>query len=179
MRKALLFRALFDFPCLQGGRQQRSPCIWFGCTNADHCCLQDDFKNELAAQKVFLQGPDKHGRGVIILKVSRHSKTKRDLEETKRLICHTLDHQVKLHDLRLNPDAKGVGIFDLRGTGLLVGPCQKPICCAFVSSYLNICTAALDTLPLENTCFQLAECQAMKPRLQSPDAMSHYQSLAR
>lgn len=64
---------------------------------------------------MFLQGPDKHGRGVIILKASRHSKTNRDLEENKRLICHTLDYQIKLHDLRLNPDAKGVGIFDLRG----------------------------------------------------------------
>ena len=65
---------------------------------------------------MFLQGPDKHGRGVIILKTSRHSKTKRDLEETKRCICYTLDHQIRLHDLRLNPDAKGLGIFDLRGT---------------------------------------------------------------
>ncbi len=64
---------------------------------------------------MFLQGPDKHGRGVIILKASRHSKSKRDLEETKRCICYTLDHQIKLHDLRLNPDAKGLGIFDLRG----------------------------------------------------------------
>ncbi|CAL5218691.1 g400 [Coccomyxa viridis] len=75
---------------------------------------EDEFRNELAAQKVFLQGPDKHGRGVIILKASRHSKSKRDLEETKRCICYTLDHQIKLHDLRLNPDAKGFGIFDLR-----------------------------------------------------------------
>lgn len=72
-------------------------------------------KAELAAQKCFLQGPDKHGRGVIILKASRHSKTKRNLEETKRLICYALDNQYKLHDLRLNPAAKGVGIFDLRG----------------------------------------------------------------
>jgi hypothetical protein len=77
--------------------------------------VQDEIKNELAAQKVFLQGPDRHGRGVIILKASRHSRSKRDLEENKRLICYSLDNQTKLHDLRINPDGKGVGIFDLRG----------------------------------------------------------------
>ena len=123
-------------------RASQSINICSGCTRAYHCCLQDDFKNELAAQKVFLQGPDKHGRGVIILKVSRHSKTKRDLEETKRLICHTLDHQIKLHDLRLNPDAKGVGIFDLRGTGDLLGPRQKLFCCALVSLMICVCMTA-------------------------------------
>ena len=80
--------------------------------------VQDEMKDELAAEKCFLQGPDKHGRGVIILKTSRHSKTKRNLEETKRLICYTLDHQIKLHDLSRNPDAKGVGIFDLQGRSL-------------------------------------------------------------
>ncbi|CAK0773230.1 hypothetical protein CVIRNUC_004043 [Coccomyxa viridis] len=75
---------------------------------------EDEIKHELAAQKVFLQGPDKHGRGVLILKGARHSKSKRDLEELKRFICYCLDNVIKQHDLRLNPEGKGVAIFDLR-----------------------------------------------------------------
>ena len=78
-------------------------------------CMQDEIKQELAAQKVFLQGPDKHGRGVLILKGARHSKSKRDLEELKRFICYCLDNVIKQHDLRVNPEGKGVAIFDLRG----------------------------------------------------------------
>ena len=77
--------------------------------------MQDEIKHELAAQKVSLQGPDKHGRGVLILKGARHSKSKRDLEELKRFICYCLDNVIKQHDLRLNPEGKGVAIFDLRG----------------------------------------------------------------
>ena len=77
--------------------------------------MQDEIKNELAAQKVFLQGVDKHGRGVLVLKGARHSRSKRDLEELKRFICYSLDNNIKQHDLRFNPEGKGVAIFDLRG----------------------------------------------------------------
>lgn len=78
-------------------------------------CTQDRIQNELATKKVFVQGCDIHGRGIILLLVARHSKSMRDLEETKRLICYSLDTSIKFHDLQRNPDGKGIGIFDLRG----------------------------------------------------------------
>ncbi len=77
--------------------------------------LQEEIKNELAAQKVFVQGCDKFGRGIIILLTARHSKSTRDLDETKRLICYSLEQQIQLHDAVRNPDGKGIGIFDMRG----------------------------------------------------------------
>ena len=39
----------------------------------------------------------------------------RNLDETKKLICYTLDTLAALHDFKHNPQGKGVGIFDLRG----------------------------------------------------------------
>lgn len=39
----------------------------------------------------------------------------RNLEETKKLICYTLDALAALNDLQRNPQGKSVGIFDLRG----------------------------------------------------------------
>ncbi|KAK9915876.1 hypothetical protein WJX75_005565 [Coccomyxa subellipsoidea] len=76
---------------------------------------EEEIKNELAAQKVFVQGCDNAGRGIILLLAARHSKTTRDLDETKRFICYCLEQQCQLHDPQLNPDGKGVGIFDMRG----------------------------------------------------------------
>ncbi|EIE25944.1 CRAL/TRIO domain-containing protein [Coccomyxa subellipsoidea C-169] len=79
---------------------------------------EEEIKNELAAQKVFVQGCDKFGRGIIILLTARHSKSTRDLDETKRLICYSLEQQIQLHDAVRNPDGKGIGIFDMRGIGM-------------------------------------------------------------
>jgi hypothetical protein len=77
--------------------------------------LQEEIRSELETRKVFVQGCDKHGRAIIYLMASRHSRSSRDLEETKRLICYSLDTQIEFHDLQRNPDGKGVGIFDMRG----------------------------------------------------------------
>lgn len=76
----------------------------------------------MAAKKVFIQGCDKYGRGIILLLAARHSKSSRDLEETKRFICYSLEQQCALHDLQRNPEGKGVGIFDMRGV------CSAPDC---------------------------------------------------
>lgn len=78
--------------------------------------MQEDVKNELAARKVFVQGCDNNGRGIIVLLAARHSKSNRDLDETKRFICYSLEQQIQLHNLARNPVGKGVGIFDMRGT---------------------------------------------------------------
>ncbi|CAL8470169.1 g9711 [Coccomyxa elongata] len=79
---------------------------------------EEDVKNELAARKVFVQGCDNSGRGIIVLLAARHSKSTRDLDETKRFICYSLEQQIQLHDLTRNPVGKGVGIFDMRGIGM-------------------------------------------------------------
>lgn len=48
----------------------------------------------------------------------------RNLEETKKLICYTLDTLGAIQDLKRNPKGKGVGIFDLRGQ--LCSTCMAP-----------------------------------------------------
>lgn len=101
--------------------------------------LQEEIKNELAVKKVFLQGCDNAGRGIILLLAARHSKSTRDLDETKRFICYCLEQQCQLHDPLRNPDGKGVGIFDMRGT-LLLPPSMQ------IAFYTNqtMCTACTE-----------------------------------
>ncbi|KAK9832194.1 hypothetical protein WJX74_002573 [Apatococcus lobatus] len=76
---------------------------------------EKDIKGELEARKAFLQGTDKQGRAVSVIVGSKHSKSKRDLEETKRLICYCLDAAIDRCDLSKNPTGKVVAVFDLRG----------------------------------------------------------------
>lgn len=80
--------------------------------------IQKDITSELGAKKAYLQGTDKQGRAVSIIVGSKHSKTKRDLEETKRLICYSLDAAIDRCDLSKNPSGKVVAVFDLRGERL-------------------------------------------------------------
>lgn len=44
-----------------------------------------------------------------------HSKAVRDLDETKRFICYTLDAALRSNDIKRNPEGKICSIFDLRG----------------------------------------------------------------
>ncbi|KAK9863607.1 hypothetical protein WJX84_001947 [Apatococcus fuscideae] len=76
---------------------------------------ENDIQSELQAKKAFLQGTDKQGRAVAIVKGSKHSKINRNLEECKRLICYCLDGAIDRCDLSKNPTGKVVAIFDLRG----------------------------------------------------------------
>ena len=76
---------------------------------------QKDIKSELEGKKSYLQGVDNQGRAVSIILASKHSKSKRDLDETKRLICYCLDASIDRCDLSRNPTGKVVAIFDLRG----------------------------------------------------------------
>ena len=80
--------------------------------------MQNDIQSELQAKKAFLQGTDKQGRAVAIVKGSKHSKINRNLEECKRLICYCLDGAIDRCDLSKNPTGKVVAIFDLRGEKL-------------------------------------------------------------
>ena len=80
--------------------------------------LQDEIAQELAAQKVFLQGCDKMGRQVTVLLVERHKRSKRDLAENMRFLCYCLDAAIAQADKEKNPLGKITGVFDLRGARL-------------------------------------------------------------
>lgn len=84
-----------------------------GGKNAMH--LQEDITPELDAKKSFLQGLDKKGRPLSICMPSRHSKSARNLDKTKKLIAYALDNCIHAIDISRNPTGKTVAIFDLRG----------------------------------------------------------------
>ncbi|KAK9808942.1 hypothetical protein WJX72_006723 [[Myrmecia] bisecta] len=77
-----------------------------------------EVERELASQKSFLQGTDKHGRPVIVMLAKRHLRAVRDVEETKRFICYVLDATINRMDHKLNQSGTLTSIFDLRGFGM-------------------------------------------------------------
>lgn len=68
---------------------------------------------DIKQNKVFLQGPDKHGRGVGILQACQHTMT--DNTSQQRFITYVIDGIIASCDQQRNPDGKIVAIFDLRG----------------------------------------------------------------
>ena len=76
--------------------------------------LQSEIEQELASNKVFMQGLDKQGRQILVLKTNRHSKSLRDLKQCMRNLCYCLDKAINAADTTRNPDGKIAGIFDLR-----------------------------------------------------------------
>lgn len=78
----------------------------------------DDIQNELAAEKVFLQGCDQGGRPVLIVLGARHVIRQRDLAETKRLITYALEAAISIADTSRNPLGQILCLFDLSGIGL-------------------------------------------------------------
>uniref|UniRef100_A0A0D9W1F5 CRAL-TRIO domain-containing protein n=2 Tax=Leersia perrieri TaxID=77586 RepID=A0A0D9W1F5_9ORYZ len=51
----------------------------------------DEVRNELAQEKLYLQGHDRHGRPLIYLFGARHFPSRRDLDEFKRFVVFILD----------------------------------------------------------------------------------------
>lgn len=77
---------------------------------------EDEIPNELAVNKVFLQGCDKQGRPVMIVVAARHDMGTRRLEETNRLIVYALDNAAAMAtDVKNNPLGKFLCLFDLSG----------------------------------------------------------------
>lgn len=70
---------------------------------------------ELAARKVSLQGCDAEGCPVVVVQASRHDLGARDLAETRRLICYTLDSACATADPSRNPAGRICCLFDLSG----------------------------------------------------------------
>lgn len=77
-----------------------------------------DISNELAANKVFLQGHDHQGHAVVVVMARRHDGSARELAETERLICYTLDNSLEACDLQRNQLGKICCLFDLSGLSL-------------------------------------------------------------
>lgn len=53
--------------------------------------VQSEIKNELALNKAFIAGTDKHGQPCIFVMGARHDASTRSLEEVRRGICYVLD----------------------------------------------------------------------------------------
>ncbi|KAL3149954.1 hypothetical protein ABBQ38_013315 [Trebouxia sp. C0009 RCD-2024] len=86
---------------------------------------ESEVQPELDADKTFLQGCDKLGRPLTICVINKHSKSKRQLEQTKRYIAYSLDNSIHAVDLSKNPTGKTCAIFDLRG--LSFDSMDKPV----------------------------------------------------
>uniref|UniRef100_A0A0A9E1N0 CRAL-TRIO domain-containing protein n=1 Tax=Arundo donax TaxID=35708 RepID=A0A0A9E1N0_ARUDO len=75
---------------------------------------EEEVANELAQDKTFLKGFDKLGRPMVYVLGARHSPSKRDLDEFKRLVIYVLDNAVS----RLPPgQEKFAAVADLKGWG--------------------------------------------------------------
>jgi len=70
--------------------------------------------NELASNKVYLQGCDIQGRTVFVV-LAKQQEMGRP-EETKRFICYTLDNAIAAADSARNDLGQFVCLFDLSGS---------------------------------------------------------------
>ncbi len=52
---------------------------------------QEEVRHELASGKAFLQGVDRRGRPVLVVRAAAHDMAARDLAETRRFVCYVLD----------------------------------------------------------------------------------------
>ena len=75
--------------------------------------MQDTVQNELASEKVFVQGCDNHGRPMFIVFAKQQEQGRP--EETKRFICYTLDNVIAMADSQTNELGQFLCLFDLAG----------------------------------------------------------------
>lgn len=75
--------------------------------------LQDQIANEIASNKVYLQGNDIHGRTVFVVLAKQQEMGR--AEETKRFICYTLDNAIAAADPARNELRQFLCLFDLSG----------------------------------------------------------------
>lgn len=79
---------------------------------------ESEVPNELRSNKLFLQGLDKKGRGVIIFLARNHNAWTRDLGELVRVAVYCIDALLDMADASRNPDRVMAAIFDLTGFGV-------------------------------------------------------------
>ena len=75
--------------------------------------MQATVQNELASEKVFVQGCDIHGRPMFIVFAKQQEQGRP--EETKRFICYTLDNVIATADPQKNELGQFLCLFDLSG----------------------------------------------------------------
>ncbi|KAL4531406.1 hypothetical protein Ndes2437A_g08738 [Nannochloris sp. 'desiccata'] len=75
----------------------------------------DSISDELAAEKIFLQGLDHHGCSVLLFVISRHFSGVAAAETTNRLLTFAIDNACAAADLHLNRERKVCCIFDMSG----------------------------------------------------------------
>lgn len=74
---------------------------------------QSEVQGDIAQRKVFLQGPDRQGRGLAILHGRKHTLT--DNTQSQRFISLTIDGMLATCDHQRNPQGKIVAVFELQG----------------------------------------------------------------
>lgn len=79
---------------------------------------ESEVANELAANKLFLQGLDKKGRAVIVVLARNHSAWTRDISELERVSVYCIDALLDAVDPSVNPDRVMTFIFDLSDFGM-------------------------------------------------------------
>lgn len=79
--------------------------------------LEGDVPNEIAQRKVLVQGPDRRGRGIIILNSGNHYAGSPTSEVTS-FIAYYIDAGLATADRSVNPNQKCVGIIDMSGFGM-------------------------------------------------------------
>jgi hypothetical protein len=75
----------------------------------------ESIADELAAEKIFLQGLDHHGCSVLLFVISRHVSGGAPAETTNRLLTFAIDNACAAADLLLNRERKVCCIFDMAG----------------------------------------------------------------
>ncbi|XP_038704333.1 phosphatidylinositol transfer protein 3-like [Tripterygium wilfordii] len=75
---------------------------------------ESDIPNDLAQNKVFMQGLDKKGRPIVVAFGGRHRPSNTTVEETKRFVVYIIE---KICARMLSPLEKFLAIVDLEGWG--------------------------------------------------------------
>lgn len=60
--------------------------------------MQSEIPKEIAANKLFLQGTDKSGRGLSIMLAGKHDAWYADRNEVLRMLCYSFDAQVSRNE---------------------------------------------------------------------------------
>jgi hypothetical protein len=78
---------------------------------------EDAVAKPLRDNTIFLQGRDRQGRGLIIVKVANHHSRGRDLRQMKLFSVYIMEAMVALCDKERNPTCRLSSMFDLTGCG--------------------------------------------------------------
>jgi hypothetical protein len=74
--------------------------------------LQEEVQPDIQQEKVYLQGQDRHGRGVCVLQGRKHTFTTHTSQQ--RFITYVIDGMIAACDRKVNPEARIVAVFELQ-----------------------------------------------------------------